>query len=257
MGIVILLAWVGLSLAFVLDQLHRNPPGDAVWIGPLVMAIFFVPFGAGFAVKGYQGRILRVDLHEGGVAYQDNKGRLAFRWDEVAAVLWEQTAYVGDVGLGLEVTTRRLAKTTLHATGGKSIVVDERFPDHVKLAAQIRDAAAEAMLPHFEGALSAGRRVFFGHVGIDTWGLHLREAIPWSAVAGIRWEPDGASARYVIYGTSGARIGEIRCPVPNEVILQVVLSRLGKLGNSLEEGAPLGDELLAAARGLLARHLPR
>lgn len=55
-GIVILLAWAGLSLAFVSDQLQRKVPGDGVWIGPLVMAFFFVPFGAAFAVKGYLAR---------------------------------------------------------------------------------------------------------------------------------------------------------------------------------------------------------
>jgi hypothetical protein len=257
LGILILLAWAGLSLALVLDQLQRKPPPDAVWIGPLVMAFFFVPLGTVFAVKGYRGRILRFDLHEGGVAFEDYKGRVALSWVEIATCLWEQTAHVGDLGFGLEVTTRRLAKTTLQSVRGTTMVVDERFPDHLTLAAEVRDAAAEAMLPRFEAAIAAGQRVYFGRVGVDTWGLHLPEAVPWTAIARVRWEPAGAEARYVVYGTSGARIGEIRCPVPNEVVFQVVLTRFDKLGDAREEGAPIGDQIFAAARGLLARHLRR
>ncbi|APR78727.1 Hypothetical protein A7982_04074 [Minicystis rosea] len=257
LGMIILLGWAGLSIALVSDQLQRKPTPDGVFIGPIVMAVFLVPLGSIFAVKGYRGRILRFDLHEGGVAFEDYKARLAVPWAEVAAVLWEQTAHVGDLGFGVEVTTQRVAKTVVQTARGGSVVVDERFPDHVRFAARVRDAAADAMLPRFEAALTAGQRVFFGRVGVDTWGMHLPEAVPWDAIGGIRWESHGASASYTVYRNDGGRIGEIRCPIPNEIIFQVVLSRMGKLGDAHQEGTPLGDEIIGAARRLLSRHLAR
>lgn len=252
-GMALLLAWAGLSTGFV-SVMHTAKRHDgAVWIGPLVMALFFVPIGLILAIKGYRGRVLRVDLHEGGVAFQDTAGRKAFVWLDIQAVHWERSDYVGDLGMGIDVTTRRVAKLTIESRRRETIVVDERFPDHVAFGARVRDAAAEGMLPAYDAAIAAGQRVYCGPVGLDSWGLHLATPLPWHAIASVRWVSDGPTARYVVIGSQGVPVGEIHCPTPNEVILQILLTRFGKLAENNGTDSPVGDELVATVRRMLSR----
>ena len=115
--------------------------------------------------------------------------------------------------------------------------------------------------PH-RGALNAllslvnGVRKGFGPVGVDGWGLHLPQPIPWSAIQSVHWQAFGQRAAYIVRGTDGSQLAEIPSPLPNEVILQVLLGQQGKLGGSVEEKSPLGDQLLASARNLIARRQP-
>lgn len=255
-GMLLLLAWAGLSIALVSDQMSRNPEGGTPWIGAVVLSVFFVPLGLIFTFKGLSGRVLRIDVHEGGIAYRAAKERRTLLWDHTAAVLWEEMEHVAELGFGMNVAARSTAKTTLHPFGDAPIVVDERFPDHVRLAAYVRDAAAAGMLPRFEAALYAGQRVSFGNVGLDGWGLYLPEAVAWDQVASVRWQSLGQRARYVVTGPDGSHIADIPCPLPNEVIFQVLLKQKDKLGGALDDAPSLGSQLLASARALMARHLP-
>jgi hypothetical protein len=254
-GMVILLAWAGLSAAFAIDQRSRAMPGDGWWIGPLVMAFFFVPFGLIFAVKGYRGRVLRFDLYDGGFAFEDRNGRVSLPWDEIGSVFWEGLSHIAKLGFGVDVTTHGSAKVTILSMRQKPIVVDERFPDHVKLCAMVRDAAAAAMLPRIEAAIVAGQPVFFGPVGVSREGFslgHIR--LSWNAVGSVRWESSRELAWYALYDSNGAFVTKVDAAVvSNEVIFRVVLGRLGKLGVSEGQASPLGDEILATARRFLAR----
>ncbi|AKU97349.1 hypothetical protein AKJ09_04013 [Labilithrix luteola] len=220
-----------------------------------MVAFFFVPLGVIFTVKGLRGRILCMELFERGVVFTNYRGGQTLLWEDITAVYWEQFSHRTDVALGLEVTTHRTAKLTIVPRFGKHVVVDERFPRHVELAAVIRDAAGEAMLPRHEAALMRGERIFFGPVGIDRWGLHTAQAAyPWEIVAAVRWEPDGPSAWYSVYGTNHARLTTLSASaIPNGIIFQIILERLGKLGASAGADAALGDGLLTAARRLLTR----
>ncbi|MEO7112010.1 MAG: DUF6585 family protein [Polyangiaceae bacterium] len=254
-GMLLLLAWAGLSIAFSMDQIHRMKDSSGWWVGPLVMAFFFVPFGLGFAIKGYRGRILRFDLHQGGVAYEDSAGRIAMSWNEISGVYWKELAHVAKLGFGVDVTTHGSATATVVAPGKKNIVVDARFPDHVAFAAQVRDAAAEAMLARIEQSITAHQRVYFGPIGIDTNGISLGNAqYPWSAIGSVRWESARERAYYAFYAPDNSPITTIDTThVPNEIILQVVLGRFGKLSAGREAPTPLGDALFATARRMLER----
>ena len=171
-------------------------------------------------------------------------------WHDIQAIHWQRTDYVGNLGLGVELTTRRSATLTIESRRRETIVIDERFPDHLAFGAHVRDAAAEGMWPMFDAAMAVGQRVYCGPVGIDSWGLHLATALPWEAVASVRWVSDGSTARYVVIGTQGAPIGQIHCPVPNEVLLQTLLARMGKLAAIGSADTPNGDELVAIVRRL-------
>lgn len=230
-GIVILVAWIGLSAALVYDQHHNygRPLGE-LWVMPLVMGVMFLPLGLVFAVKGYRGRVHRVDLHENGVAFQDGSGRTTMRWDELQSVFYEEFAIKTTVALVLDVTTRRTAKLTMLAPNRKPIVVDENVPDHFALANTIRAMATAAMLPRFDAAIAAGQRVYFGPIGIDRQGLHLTHVTyPWHVIAQVYFETTLTGASWVIFGANGARLNAIDTrSVPNEGVFQLVLERFGR-----------------------------
>jgi hypothetical protein len=233
LGVFVLLTWVGLSVGYLSFASGRHREGVDLFIGPVIMTVFFAPIGSILAYKGYQGRVLELGVHEGGISYRDSSRALQWAWNEIVSVSWSQSAHVTDVGLGLGLTTHESAKVEIVSARQGMVMVDERFPDHVSLAARVRDAAARGMLPRFEAALSAGQRLHFGALGVDGWGLHGIVTLPWTEVARVRWVSDGRFARYAIVDVHGAHRGDIPCPVPNEAILRVVLERFGKL-----EGAP-------------------
>ncbi len=252
LGLLLLSAWATLSLLFVLDQRSRGVGDATLWIGPLVMAFFFVPIGAVLAVKGYRGRVLGLDLYEGGLAFADRAGRYEVGWGEVVSIFSERVGHVANVGFGVGVTTHESAKLTVVSSRHPPIVVDNRFPDHVRLADRVLAAAAEGMLPRYEQALRSGKRMSFGPLALDGWGLHLAQPYPWSAIGQVRWERRGAQAVYAVYSSHGAPLAEIGTRgVANEAILQVLLGRLGKLGDSGQE-RPLGDHAVAAVQRLVA-----
>ncbi len=229
LGLVILLAWVGLSAAFMVDAAGRHRAGLDLWVLPLAMGVFFLPFGLILAVKGLQGRVLEVGIHAGGIYYRERSRSVSWTWDDIVSVSWSQSDRLSDVGLGFEVTTRRTARVEIRSVRQGSVLIDERFPDHLALATMVRDTAARNMLPRYEAALAAGRRVYFGGLGIDHWGLHGAVVLPWSDVGQVRWVSEGSWARYAIIDGAGAHRGDVHCPVPNESVLREVLERFGKL----------------------------
>ncbi len=248
LGALVLLTWVGLSVGYVSFALGRHREGVDLWIGPVILAVLFAPIGSILAYKGYQGRVLELGVHEGGISYRDSSRALQWAWNEIVSVSCSQSAHATDVGLGLALTTHKSAKVEIVSARQGMVVVDERFPDHVTLATHVRDAAARGMLPVFEAALSAGQRVYFGGLGVDGWGLHGTVTMPWTEIGQVRWVSDGHFARYAIVDAQGAHRGDIPCPVPNEAILRVVLERFGKLGEGAPDEAPIGDRLLGEAR---------
>jgi hypothetical protein len=253
-GMAILLVWVVLSVLLAVDQASRGASRGTIIAGLIGVFVFLVPLGAIFARKGWTGRLYRFDLHEHGAVYEEHAGRTEIRWSELSSVFWEELQHEAELGLGLSVGTHRTAKLSLVPMRGKTIAIDEKLPDHVALAALVRDTAEEAMLPRYEAALAAGQRVFFGSVGVDAHGIHTpRLMLPWESVAFVRGEQSGASAWYAVYGHNDACLTTFDTKgLPNEMIFQVVLTRFGKLGQAAHERS-VGARLAGAVQNLLAR----
>jgi hypothetical protein len=254
-GCVILLGWAVLASLFAVDQLGRPAPSRGTIIFGLVMiTLFFFPIGAIFARKGWTGRLHRFDLHDGGVAWEDHGGRVAYGWHEVRGVHWEELQHEAEIGLGIGVKTHATAKLTIVPFRGGQITVDEKLPDHVALAAHVRDVAAEALLPRYEAELAAARRVTFGTIGLDGSGIHLERAFyPWDMIGAVQWESSGASAWYAIYNVHGQRVATVATAgVLDAVVLEAFLERFGKL-RTAAEATSFGAQLTASARRLVAK----
>jgi hypothetical protein len=251
-GMALLLVWLGLSLAFVVDQMSRATPGN-VWIGPIVLGLFFGPFALIFALKGWRGRHLRIDLHDHGVAYAEGVHQREVAWDDVRSVVFESHDLVSDLGFGIDVTTRRVAKLVIQAPFQPAIVIDERFPNHHDLVAVVHQASAEAMLPRFEAALQAGHQVTFGPLVVHQLGIGWQHGgLGWNEIGTIGWEPRGASACYAVYDTQGALCAEFDTALENRLVFEGLLARAGKLREAWERKAPTVDRVVGAARRALA-----
>ncbi len=246
LGLLLLSAWATLSLLFVLDQRSRGVGDATLWIGPLVMAFFFVPIGAVLAVKGYRGRVLGLDLHEGG-ASRSRIARVGTRSGGARSSrsASERVGHVANVGFGVGVTTHEVSQVDGCVVPTPApIVVDNRFPDHVRLADRVLAAAAEGMLPRYEQALRSGKRMSFGPLVAARWVGAASGAghYPWSAIGRVpmggvevpKRSTRSTPAMVHRWPRSGTR------GVANEAILRVLLGRLGKLGDSGQERPPPG-----------------
>jgi hypothetical protein len=253
LGVAILLAWTVLSTLLALDQLRQGREPSSLVVPLVMLFLFFVPIGGIFARKGWTGRLYELELHDHGVAYRSHAGRIEIRWSELSSVFWEELQHKAGLGFGLDVPTHRTAKLSLVPMRGTTIVIDDKLPDHVALAALVRDAAAEAMLPRYEAALAAGQRAVFGSIAFDAYGLHTpRLMVPWETVAFVRWEQSGPSAWYAVYNAHGQAITTFDTKtLPNQIIFEVLLTKFGKLGRPLHERS-FGATIAGAVERLLA-----
>jgi hypothetical protein len=230
LGLGLLLTWVVLATLMGLDQLSRARSAGTFWVGPLVMAFVFVPLGLIFAVKGWRGRVHRLDVHERGLAFQDRAGRVVVPWDQIIGVYWAQFGHIAKLGLGVDLQTHRSAKLSVVSVKHKPIVVDERLPGHVELAAFVRDAAAAGMRARTLGAIEQGHRLFFGPLGVDSGGLYLgSEHYPWNQISRVTWQAQGQQAWYSIQGEDGAILRTVDdAAVFNQILLRELLDQYGK-----------------------------
>lgn len=251
-GALLVLMWLVLGGLMLADQIRRDAPDP--WIGPVVMAVVFVPLGLVFMAKGYAGRVLRFELHENGFSYIDKSGTISALWAEVDAVFWEHLSHHGKLAPGVSIKIRETATLTLMARGRPTVVIDERFPDHIEIGTDARRLAARAMLPTVEALLSAGHPVAFGQAVVSNAGLQLpRGWFPWEAIGSVRWESHGPRTWFAAYGVDGGSLDSIDASAtPNQLVLCALLARIGKLGTATEERS-FGERMFEAARELLGR----
>jgi hypothetical protein len=252
-GLLILTAWVVLGTLVYLDQRERMPDNPA-WLAPVVMGVFFAPIGLALAVKGFRGRLYRVDVHEGGVVFEDRRGRVVLPWGQLQHSYYEELERRAEMGLGVDVGVGRKATLRLEGARGQTIVIDDRLPGHVAFARRVHEEAARVMLPRYEAALSAGQPVSFGPLTFDRNALYLPQGtLPWSAVVCVRWESRGALAWWALVAPNGQSHADFSTTlVPDQLVLAALLERLGKLAPS-DAPTSLVGELVAGARRLLGR----
>jgi hypothetical protein len=231
-GAVLLLAYAVLATLLSLDQMSRAKGGGGWWIGPLVLAFFFVPLGLIFVVKGLRGRVYRLDVFEGGLAFQDRAGRVVVPWDEIIGVYHAQFGHIAKLGLGVDLQTHRSAKLSVVSARQKPIVVDERLPNHVDFATFVRGAAANGMRARTMGAFQQGQPVSFGGLTVDRSGLYIgQQHLPWQAISRVTWQSQREQAWLSIMAENGAIMGTVDdAHVFNSALLQELLAQHGKAG---------------------------
>lgn len=215
LGVVVLLGWAGLTLAFLRDQAAGDPARTGMWVGLIVLGVTLLPLGLLITWRGWRARQLRIDVHAGGVAYADGLDREAVPWDDVQSLFFDRYPAV---------------RLTIQAPFKPPIVIDGRFPDHTALAEAAHQLAVQAMQPRLEAALHAGQRVVFGPLALDGWGVHVGHgAYPWDAVGALRWEARGTSMCCALYGADGALLAELDPRIPNRTVLERLLTQMGKV----------------------------
>jgi hypothetical protein len=232
-----------LGLGLITGFLGGSAAATAAGYGSLrtgvALGALILPLGIVIAGRGWRRRLVQVSVHENGIVIHDRRGRIARSWGQIARV-FERTVEQKRI-FGRELTE----VFYFEDRKGHALVVDDRLPDHVTIGRLASKLAQEAMREGYEDAASSGRRLDFGALTLDDWGIHTDEAaFPWSSIAFVRWETVFLRASLAIHLTSGGTPITIASDeIANEHVVLALLERRGKLASL----APLMNETAPVA----------
>ena len=217
LGVLGVVGWLLLA-ALLTWRIGSEALGTVLLVGGIVLPAAAAALHHGRLRSGYH-----LAVHEDGLVISARGGDetdVVFAWSEVAEVYEHEERRAGLLG------EERKKMVTFVKHDGRQAAIDA---DEIgRLAATL---AQETMLPGYELGLAAGRRLGFGAIALNGWGLcACGVALPWSAIAFVRW--DGAWAVHL-----GAWAVAVRIPsdqVANALVLLDVLERLDKLDGPKE-----------------------
>jgi hypothetical protein len=173
------------GLAFWELLFHRKEsPAAAV-----LLIIFFTAF------MFWWGRLNFIRWKDAAVVYSDGlaffngKTILAFRWDEIATITLDATAFSKE-----QMTVFMIDSYTIRHLNGKQVKVHRNVRCAAELYDQVRERAFSYRMTRSQQAFDAGEPVNFGALAISkTQGLLAgKEILPWQEIDDISFQKDQA-----------------------------------------------------------------
>ncbi len=167
----------GGAIAFMVGAL--NNPGKGMWIGALIFGALALGPAIGVVYLLLKLR-WRLYLFDNGFVFVRGSPRVVL-WDNVQSFYEQQDVVAG-------IRADRWLRFLLN--DGRRFTVDSSYKDFAAFAEAARKGVTQAVLRRAAQELPAGRSVAFGKLKLSQAGLEKEgEAIPWSAVDSIAFEP--------------------------------------------------------------------